>query len=163
MALGIAVSGDGFMNYVRSGGEYFIERGEFGKRTVINAAGGATFDKRRRLGIGQTMADRHAGRAGRVHQAPVADGLRSLSDDVVPGTHRRRRLPRLHAEAQAVGEERRGAGHANAETGSAYRARRARAAAADGRRRLFGLDYTRALGMREGWLRGVRGLVRVDV
>ena len=32
MALGIAVSGDRFYElHVRSGGEYFIERGEFGK------------------------------------------------------------------------------------------------------------------------------------
>ena len=58
MALGIAVSGDRFYElHVRSGGEYFIERGEFGKPTVINAAGGATFDKRCDVSAsGKTMA-----------------------------------------------------------------------------------------------------------
>ena len=58
MALGIAVSGDRFYElHVRSGGEYFIERGEFGKPTVINAAGGVTFDKRCDVSAsGRTMA-----------------------------------------------------------------------------------------------------------
>ena len=58
MALGIAVSGDRFYElHVRSGGEYFIERGEFGKPTVINAAGGMQFDKRCDVSSsGKTMA-----------------------------------------------------------------------------------------------------------
>ena len=40
MSLGIAISGDKYYElHVRTGGKYFIERGEFGKDTVVKARG----------------------------------------------------------------------------------------------------------------------------
>ena len=102
---GIAVSGDRFYElHVRSGGEYFIERGEFGKPTVIRG-GGVTFDKRSpQHQVRRWPGTRRAGRSIR----PAADGLRSLRllrtrlTDAPPavtlkrmvGEERRRRGPR---------------------------------------------------------------------
>ena len=127
---------------MRSGGEYFIERGEFGKPTANQTRGRRGRSTARRVVDGQDDGRRHAGRAGRVHQAPVADGLRSLGDNLALELTDAVVCARLHAEA-----------HGRRRTASARATRtprRARPTAstgpgrcADGDDDFFGLDYRR--------------------
>ena len=160
MALGIAVSGDRFYElHVRSGGEYFIERGEFGKPTVINAAGGVTFDKRCDVSAsGKTMA---VGTPGA--QVVSIKRLSPTDSDILVTTSypeltdavvcRVFTLKHKWSEKNGVG-----AGHANAETGSAYRLDGPGPRPQTGDDDFFGLDYTcGALGMREGCYAGCVG------
>ena len=90
MALGIAVSGDRFMNCTCGRAASILSMGRV-RQAYGNQRGGRRDVRQalRRLSIRQDDGRRHAGRAGRVHQAPVADGLRSLSDNLVPGADRR--------------------------------------------------------------------------
>ena len=160
MCLGIAVSGDRFYElHVRSGGEYFIERGEFGKPTVINAAGGVTFDKRCDVSAsGKTMAVGTPGAqvVSIKRLSPtdsdllVTTSYPELTDAVVCRVFT---LKHKWSEKNGVG-----AGHANAETGSAYRLDGPGPRPQTGDDDFFGLDYTcGALGMREGCYAGCVG------
>lgn len=160
MALGIAVSGDRFYElHVRSAGEYFIERGEFGKATTIHAAGGVTFDKLCDVSSsGRTLAVGTPGaQVVSVKRLSPSDpdllvttAYPEVTDAVVCRVFT---LKHKWSERNGVG-----AGHANSETGSAYRLDGEGPRPQTGDDDFFGLDYTcGALGMREGCYSGCVG------